>query len=175
MFLDCIGSSKKQTVYVANRLRPISATTEAKQWKHVPRSQNPDDHKILGLDPREVSAKWLKLRELYSSTKPVKYQFDPQKPVVLATISHDSPSVTKPTFDQIRFSSWMKLLLKLASNFILLVQVKKLRNNKQQYTNDYVDVSRKHLIRCSQENSFHSKVSSLKKASSPTLNVKCVH
>ena len=46
--LDWIASSKKQTAYIANRLREKLATTEAKQWKHVPTLHNPADHGTSG-------------------------------------------------------------------------------------------------------------------------------
>ena len=55
------------------------------------------------------------------------------------------------------------MLLTLASVFNLLSRAKKLRDSKQQYMTDDIDLSRMHLIRSSQENSFHTTVSSLKK------------
>ena len=51
--LDCIASSKKQPVYIANRLREIAASTRTKQWRHVSTLNNPADHGTRGLDSRE--------------------------------------------------------------------------------------------------------------------------
>ena len=59
------------------------------------------------------------------------------------------------------------MLLTLATVFNLLFRAKKLRDSKQQYTADDIDLSRKHLIRNSQENSFHTAVSSLKRGLKP--------
>ena len=57
--------------------------------------------------------------------------------------------------------------LTLATVFNLLFRAKKLRDSKQQYTTDDIDLSRKHLIRSSQENSFHTTVSSIKRGLKP--------
>ncbi|XP_075262504.1 uncharacterized protein LOC142354120 [Convolutriloba macropyga] len=59
------------------------------------------------------------------------------------------------------------MLLTLATVFNLLFRAKKLRDSKQQYTTDDIDLSRKHLIRNSQENSFHTAVASLKRGLKP--------
>ena len=52
--VDWIASFRKQPVYLANRLREIAATTEAKQWKHISSLNDPADHSTRGLDPREI-------------------------------------------------------------------------------------------------------------------------
>ena len=59
------------------------------------------------------------------------------------------------------------MLLNLATVFNLLFRAKKIRDSKQQYMTDHIDLSRKHLIRSSQENSFHTTVSSLKRGLKP--------
>ena len=59
------------------------------------------------------------------------------------------------------------MLLTLATVFNLLFRSKKFRDSKQQYTTDDIYLSRKHLIRSSQENSFHRTVSSLKRGLKP--------
>ena len=59
------------------------------------------------------------------------------------------------------------MLLTLATVFNLLLRAKKLCDSKQQYRTDDTDLSRKHLIRSSQENSLHTTVSSLKRGPKP--------
>ena len=55
--LDWIASSKKQTVYIANPLREIAASTKTKQWRHISTLNNPAEHGTRGLDPSELSLK----------------------------------------------------------------------------------------------------------------------
>ena len=59
------------------------------------------------------------------------------------------------------------MLLTLATVFNLLFRAKKLRDSKQQYTTDDIDLYRKHVIKSYQENSFHTTVSSLKSGLKP--------
>ena len=57
--LDWLSTTKKQPVFVANRLKEILASTDAYQWKHVTTKENPADHGTRGLNPDETPAKWL--------------------------------------------------------------------------------------------------------------------
>ena len=57
--LDWLSTTKKQPVFVANRLKEILASTDAYQWKHVITKENPADHGTRGLNPDEIPAKWL--------------------------------------------------------------------------------------------------------------------
>ena len=129
--------------------------------------KNSADHGIRGLDPREISLKWLQPPEFLSSSEQISNQPVPSKPAVVATTAHTASNVPEPIIDPARFSSWTKLLLTIATVFNLLFRAKKLRDSKQQYTTDDIDLSRKHLIRSSQENSFHTTVSSLKRGLKP--------
>ena len=164
---DWIASSKKQPVYIANRLREIAASTKTKQWRHISTLNNPADHGTRGLDPREISLKWLQPPEFLSSSEQISNQAVSSKPAVVATTAHTASNVAEPIIDTARFSSWTKMLLTLATVFNLLFRAKKLRDSKEQYTTDDIDLSRKHLIRNSQENSFHTAVSSLKRGLKP--------
>ena len=57
--LDWLSTTKKQPVFVANRLKEILASTDACQWKHVTTKENPADHGTRGLNPDKIPAKWL--------------------------------------------------------------------------------------------------------------------
>ena len=72
--LDWIASSKKQSVYIANRLREIAASTKTKQWRHISTLKNSADHGTRGLDPREISLKWLQTPEFLSSSEQISNQ-----------------------------------------------------------------------------------------------------
>ena len=128
---------------------------------------NPADHGTCGIDPREISLKWLQRPEFLSSSEQISNQPVPSEPAVVATTAHTASNVPEPIIDPARFLSWTKMLLTLATVFNLLFRSKKLRDNKQQYTTDDIGLSRKHLIRSSQENSFHTTVSSLKRGLKP--------
>ena len=71
VILDWIASSKKQPVYIANQLREIAATTKTKQWRHISTLNNPADHGTRGLNPREISHKWLQPPEFLSSSEQI--------------------------------------------------------------------------------------------------------
>ena len=161
--LDWIASTKKQPAYIANRFREIAASTQAKQWRHISKLNNPADQGTCGLDPREISLKWLQPPEFLSSAEQISNQPVPSKPAVVATTAHTASNVPEPIIDTARFSSWTKMLLTLATVYNLMFTAKKFRYSKQQYTTDDIDLSRKHLIRSSQENSFHTTISSLKR------------
>ena len=51
--LDWISSTKKQNVFVSNRLE-IKRTTKTDEWNHVPTNFNPADHGTRGLEPSEI-------------------------------------------------------------------------------------------------------------------------
>ena len=103
--LDWIESSKKQPVYTANRLREIAASTKPKQWRHISTQNNPADHGTRGLDPREISLKWLQPPEFLSSSEQITNQPVPSKPAVVATTVHTASIVPEPFKDPERFSS----------------------------------------------------------------------
>ena len=57
--LDWLSQTKKQPVFVANRLKDILASADAYQWKHVTTKENPPEHGTRGLNPDEILANWL--------------------------------------------------------------------------------------------------------------------
>ena len=57
--LDWLSTTKKQPVFVTNRLKEIRASTDAYQWKHVTTKENPADHGTRGLNPDKIPVKWL--------------------------------------------------------------------------------------------------------------------
>ena len=93
--LDWIWSSKKQPVYIANRLREIAVSTKTKQWRHISTLNNPADHGTRGLDPRELSLEWLQRPEFLSSSEQTSNQPVPSKPAVVATTAHTASNVPK--------------------------------------------------------------------------------
>ena len=97
--LDWIASSKKQPVYIANRLREIAASTKTKQW----RLNNPADYGTRGLDPLEISLKWLQPPEFLSSSEQISNQPVFSKPAVVATTAHTASNVPEPIIDPARF------------------------------------------------------------------------
>ena len=52
--LDWISSTKKQNVFVSNRLEEIKETTKTDEWNHVPTNINPADHGTRALEPSEI-------------------------------------------------------------------------------------------------------------------------
>ena len=86
--LKWIASSRKQPVYVANRLREIAVTTETKQWRHISTLNNPADNDTRCLDLREISLKWLQPQQFLSSSELINKQPISSKPAVVATTAH---------------------------------------------------------------------------------------
>ena len=139
--LDWIASSRKQPVYVANQLSEITATTEAKQWRQIFTLNNLSDHGTRGLDPREISLKWLQPPEFLSSSEPVNNQPVPSKPAVVATTAHTTSNVPEPIIDPAQFSSWTKTLLTLATVYNLPFRAKNIvttNNNTRPMTLIYL-------------------------------------
>ena len=56
--LDWIGFSKKQPVFVANRIAEIKIKSRPDNWNHIATNLNPADHGTRGLEPKEIEAKW---------------------------------------------------------------------------------------------------------------------
>ena len=83
------------------------------------------------------------------------------------TTAYKASNVPEHIIDPARLSSWSETLLTVATLFNSLFRAKKFRDSEQQYTIDDIDLSRKHLIKCSQQNSFHLTNSSLKKGIKP--------
>ena len=65
--------------------------------------------------------------------------------------------------DPNRFSTWNKLLLTVATVFILFYRAKKNRSNKSQYTKDDVCLYQNFLLELSQNNAFSSTINALER------------
>ena len=52
--LDWISSTKKQNVFVSNRIEEIKKTTKTDEWNHVPTNFNPADHGTRGPELRRI-------------------------------------------------------------------------------------------------------------------------
>ena len=123
--LDWLSTTKKQPVFVANRLKEILASTDAYQWKHVTTKENPADHGTRGLNPDEIPAKWL-TAPAFLSTRQLSAPENSPKPV-LAT--HEiSRNLSEQIIDPTRFSTWNKLLLTSATVFNLVFRIRKQRS-----------------------------------------------
>ena len=122
--LDWLSTTKKQPVFVANRLKEILASTDAYQWKHVTTKENPADHGTRGLNPNEIPAKWLTAPAFLSTRQLSAPENSPKH--VLAT--HEiSRNLSEQIIDPTRFSKWNKLLLTLATAFNLVFRIRKQR------------------------------------------------
>ena len=159
--LDCISSTKKQNVFVSNRLEEIKRTTKTDEWNHVPTKFNPADHGTRGLEPSEIPPKWLTapqfLQNNESSWKDLK------KISTVGAVTRNTKTPIKPVLDPNRFSTWNKLLLTLATVFNLIYRAKKNRSDKSQYTKDDVCLSQSFLLKLSQNNAFSSTINALKR------------
>ena len=155
--LDWIASKKKQKMFVANRIREIYKSSKSSQWHYIPTNQNPADHGTSNLEQEELCSKWSQapgfLKKHYSDWNSA------HKIVSLRTSSTAKPN--EPVIDPTRFRTWTKLLLTLATIYILLFRIKREQNNKEQYTADDINQAHSHLIRFSQEKVFHSTIHSL--------------
>ena len=56
--LDLVSSTKKQNVFVSNRLEEIKKTNKTDEWNHVPTNVNPANHGTRDLGPSEIPPKW---------------------------------------------------------------------------------------------------------------------
>ena len=167
--LGWLSTSKKQTVFVANRLKEILASTDAYQWKHVTTKENPADHGTRGLNPGEIPVKCL-TAPAFLSTRQLSAPENPSKHV-LAT--HEiSRNLAEQIIDPTRFSTWNKLLLTLATAFNLIFRIKKQRPKDQQYITENVILARNWLIKMSQQNFFFSTIQALKRVSRVDSNCK---
>ena len=114
--LNWLSTTKKQLVFVANRLKEVLASTDAYQWKHVTTKENPADHGTRGLNPDETPAKWLASTAFISTRQLSGTENSPKH--VLAT--HEiSRNLSEQIIDPTRFSTWNKLLLTLARYHII--------------------------------------------------------
>ena len=82
--LDWIGSSKKQPVFVANRIAEIKVKSKPDNCNHIAANLNPADHGTRGLEPKEIEAKWFK-RPDFLSTNDVFCRPTKQMPICAAT------------------------------------------------------------------------------------------
>ena len=164
---DWIVSEKKQKLFIANRIREIHESLKSNQWHYIPTNQNPADHRTRGLEPEELCSKWLEapdfLKKHYSDWNSA------DKIVSVPTTSTSKPN--EPVIDPIRFPSWRKLLLTLATIYNLLFRIKKDRSNKEQYTADDINQADSHLILISQKKVFNSAIHSLRRGRK--LDSKC--
>ena len=159
--LDWLSTTKKQPVFVANRLKEILASTDAYQWKHITTKENPADHGTRGLNPDEIPAKWLSAPAFLSTRQLSAPENSPKH--VLAT--HEiSRNLSEQKIDPTRFSTWNKLLLTLATVFNLVFRIRKQRPKDQQYKTEEVILARNRLIKMSQQN-FFSTIQALKRGS----------
>ena len=67
--LDWISSTKKQNVFVSNRLEEINKATKTNEWNRVPSKFNPADHETRGLDSSEIYPKWLTAPQFLQDTE----------------------------------------------------------------------------------------------------------
>ena len=67
--LDWISSTKKQNVFVSNRLEEFKKTTKFDEWNHVPTNFNPAHHGTRGLEPSEIPPKWLTAPQFLQNTE----------------------------------------------------------------------------------------------------------
>ena len=166
--LDWLSSTKKQPVFVANRLKEILASTDAYQWKHVTTKENPADHGTRGLNPDEIPANWLTAPALLS-TRHLSAPENSRKHV-LAT-QEISRKLSQQIIDPTRVSTGNKLLLTLANVFNLVFRIRNQRPKDQQYITEDVILARNRLIKMSQQNLFFSTIQALKRDS--RIDSKC--
>ena len=160
--LEWLPTTKKQSVFVANRLKETLASMNAYQWKHVTTKEHPADYGTRGLNQDEIPAKWLKVRAFVSTRQLSVPEISSKH--VLAT--HEiSRSLSEQIIESTRFSNWNKLLLILATVFNLVFRIKKQRPKDQQYTTEDVILARNRLIKMSQLNFFFSTIQTLKRGS----------
>ena len=57
--LDWLSTTKKQPLFVANRIKEILASADTYQWKQVTTEDNLADHGTRGFNPDEITAKLL--------------------------------------------------------------------------------------------------------------------
>ena len=166
--LDWLSKTKKQPVFVANRLKGILASIEAYQWKHVTTKENQADHGTRGLNPDKNPAKWLTAPAFLSTRQLSAPEISSKH--VLAT--HEiSRNFSEQIIDPTRFSTWNKLLLTLAIVFNLVFLIKKQRPKDQQYITEDVILARNRLIKVAQQNFFFSIIQALKRGS--RIDSKC--
>ena len=159
--LDWISSTKKQNVFVSNRLEEIKKTTKTDEWNHVPTNFNPADLGTRGLEPSEIPPKWLTAPQFLQNTE--SSWKDLKKISTVGAVTRNTKIPIKPVLDPNRFSTWNKLLLTLATVFNLFYRAKKNRSDKSQYTKDDVCLSQNFLLKLSQKNIFSSTIKALKR------------
>ena len=126
--LDWISSTKKQNVFVSNRLEEIKKTTKTDEWNHVPTNFNPADHGTRGLEPSEIPPKWLTAPQFLQNTE--SSWKDMKKISTVGAVTRNTKTPIKPVLDPNRLSTWNKLLLTLATVFNLIYRAKKNRSDK---------------------------------------------
>ena len=158
--LDWIGFSKKQPVFVANRIAEIKLKNKPDNWNHIATNLNPADNGTRGLEPKEIEAKWFKPPD-FLSTNDVFCRPTKQMPICAAT-TRSALRTKTPVLDPKQFSTWTKILLTIATVFNLIYRAKKQRDNHHQYTVEDVELSKSYLIQMSQVNSFPTVIELLK-------------
>ena len=167
--LDWISSTKKQNVFVSNRLEEIKKTTKTDEWNHVPTNFNPADHGTRGLEPSEIPPKWFTAPKFLQNTE--SSWKDMKKISTVGAVARNKKSAITHVIDTNRFSTWNKLLLCLATVFNLIYRAKKNRSNECQYNKDDVCLSQNLLLKLSQNNAFSSTLNALKRRQK--LDAKC--
>ena len=106
--LDWISSTKKQNVFVSNRLEEFKKTTKTDEWNHVPTNIYPADHGTRGLEPSEIPPRWLIapqfLQDTESSWK------DMKKTSNVGAVTRITKTPIKPVLDPNYFSTLNTLL-----------------------------------------------------------------
>ena len=158
--LDWISSTKKQNVFLSNRLEEIKKTTKTDEWNHVPTNINPVDHGTLGLEPSEIFPKWVTAPQFLQDTE--KSWKDMKQISTVGAVTRNTKTPIKPVLDPNHISTWNKLLLTLTTVFNLIYRAKKNRSNKCQYTKEDVCLSQNFLLKLAQKNAFSSTINASK-------------
>ena len=117
--LDWISSTKKQNIFVSNRIKEIKKTTKTDEWNPVPTNINPTDHGTRGLEPSKIPPRRLTapqfLQDTESSWK------DMKKISTVGAVTRNTKTPIKLVLDPNRFPTWITLLLSLATVFNLAI------------------------------------------------------
>ena len=101
--LNWISSTKKQNVFVSNRLEEIKKTAKTDEWNHVPTNFNPADHGTRGLEPSEIPTKWLTAPQFLQNTE--SSWKDMKKISTVVAVARNKKSAITHVIDPNRFST----------------------------------------------------------------------
>ena len=116
--LDWISSTKKQYVFVSNRLEEIKKKAKTDEWNHVPTNFTPADHGTRDLEPSEIPPKLLTAPQFLQNTE--SSWKDMKKISTVGAVARNKKLAITPVIDPNRFSTWNKLPLSLATVFNLI-------------------------------------------------------